>query len=81
MSFLDIHISPAPILVRNQCLVIIPLWTVDRTQVCENQQAGRKRSKMDGPDAHGSQKAKQNCGCLSKLSNFITGSMEKGFYK
>lgn len=24
---------------------------------------------------------KQNCQCLNKISNFLTGSLEKGFYR
>ena len=81
VSLISLFHLPYPGAESVLCHPILPLWSVDRTQVCENQQAGRKRSKMDGPNVHSSQKAKQNCGCLSKLSNFITGSMEKGFYK
>lgn len=48
----------------------------------ENQQAaGRKGSKMDDPNAHSKEKEKKKKGCLTKISNFITGSMEKGFYR
>ena len=36
---------------------------------------------MDGPNAHSKQKEKKKKGCLTKISNFITGSMEKGFYR
>lgn len=57
---------------------------VDTTQVCEEKQqaAGRKGSKMDGPNAHSKEKEKmKKKGCLTKISNFITGSMEKGFYR
>lgn len=56
---------------------------VDTTQVCEQKQqaAGRKGSKMDGPNAHSREKEKKKKGCLTKISNFITGSMEKGFYR
>lgn len=72
----------------DKCLVMSPLFEcwqnlVDTTQVCEeNQQAdGRKGSKMDGPNAHSKEKEKKKKGCLTKISNFITGSMEKGFYR
>lgn len=36
---------------------------------------------MDGPNAAGAQTEKQNCQCLNKISNFITGSLEKAFYR
>ena len=64
-------------------LTILLTRSVDTTQVCEeNQQAaGRKGSKMDGPNAHSKEKEKKKKGCLTKISNFITGSMEKGFYR
>ena len=36
---------------------------------------------MDGSSSSGDQTDKKKCQCLSKVSNFITGSMEKGFYR
>jgi len=36
---------------------------------------------MGAPSSPDGQSEKQNCQCLKKISNFITGSMEKGFYR
>ena len=36
---------------------------------------------MEVPNAQSEEKEKQKCGCLTKISNFITGSLEKGFYR